>query len=55
MSCGYDLTAASARSSFPKSFFYGTYKIRFNFSDKLNNTHGCTNFIVEIKRPWEIE
>ncbi|CAH1737305.1 unnamed protein product [Aphis gossypii] len=54
-SSGYDLTAATVNSSFPKTFFYGTYKVRFHFSDKLNIAHGCSNFILEIKRPWEIE
>jgi hypothetical protein len=55
VSKGYDLTNAVLRSNFPKTFFYGTYKTRFHFTDQLNNEFGCSIFVIEVKRPWEIE
>jgi len=52
---GYDLTASTVRSGFPKIFFYGTYKTRFFMTDKHSYIHGCMNLIIDVKRPWEME
>ncbi|XP_022164849.1 uncharacterized protein LOC111029908 [Myzus persicae] len=54
VSNGYDLTNAVQRSNFPKTFFYGTYKTRFYFTDDgHNNETGCATIVIEVKRPWE--
>lgn len=45
-------TALIMESNFPKTFFYGTYKIHFILS-KNGTRQGCFTLLVEIKRPWE--
>lgn len=37
----------------PKTFIYGTYKVRLSYTDKNKKIMGCFIMIVEIKRPWE--
>ncbi|XP_022174353.1 uncharacterized protein LOC111036583 [Myzus persicae] len=41
-------------SNLPKQFFYGTYKLRFQFT-KNKIVHGCVTYILEVKRPWETD
>ncbi|XP_050429610.1 uncharacterized protein LOC126838880 isoform X2 [Adelges cooleyi] len=40
-------------TNFPKTFFYGEYKMLFNFTSKVNEHLGCVIFMVDILRPWE--
>ncbi|XP_022174000.1 uncharacterized protein LOC111036313 [Myzus persicae] len=39
-------------SNLPKQFFYGTYKVRFQFT-RNKMVIGCSISVVEVKRPWE--
>lgn len=48
---GFD-TSNFLETNFPKTFFYGTYKLRFFYSDKTDN-YGCVLVLMEVKRPWE--
>ncbi|XP_022174005.1 uncharacterized protein LOC111036318 [Myzus persicae] len=50
-STGIDTDVFNA-ANFPKTFFYGTYRLRF-FCTKNNEVYGCFTVVLEIKRPWE--
>lgn len=36
-------------SNFPKTFFYGTYKMRFHFENNI--VYDCIHYVIEVKRP----
>ncbi|XP_022180916.1 uncharacterized protein LOC111041073 [Myzus persicae] len=36
----------------PRQFFYGTYKLRFQYT-KNKEIYGCSTSIIEVKRLWE--
>jgi len=39
----------------PKQIFYGTYKYNINYTEKNGDVVACYMFVVDVKRPWEIE
>ncbi|KAF0729637.1 Uncharacterized protein FWK35_00025561, partial [Aphis craccivora] len=52
---GYDVSNFPANTNLPRQIFYGTYLFRVIFEEKNGNQCGCSSFVIEIKRPWEIE
>ncbi|XP_050441498.1 uncharacterized protein LOC126846258 [Adelges cooleyi] len=50
---GLDLTLVQ-KLNIPKKFFYGTYKLYLYYTDENDTTIGCTVFVFEILRPWEV-
>ncbi|XP_050430763.1 uncharacterized protein LOC126839486 isoform X2 [Adelges cooleyi] len=49
---GFDLDKFKD-NNFPKTFFYGEYKMKFSFKNKAGEIVGCTSFQVDVIRPWE--
>eukprot|EP00102_Acyrthosiphon_pisum_P026891 XP_016664101.1 PREDICTED: uncharacterized protein LOC107885128 [Acyrthosiphon pisum] len=47
-------TADLMLTNFPKTFFYGTYRMSC-YITKNHETYGCAKIIVEVKRPWEFD
>lgn len=41
-------------TNFPRSFYYGKYKVNVTFKKK-DEIQGCVTLVIDIKRPWEIE
>ncbi|XP_022179604.1 uncharacterized protein LOC111040156 [Myzus persicae] len=52
---GYDISNYPSNTNLPKQIFYGTYKMNINYTEKSGSLVGCYIFVIEIKRPWEIE
>lgn len=42
------------QTNIPKMLFYELYKAKYIVS-KNKNIVGCVIFVIEIKRPWEID
>ncbi|XP_050435005.1 uncharacterized protein LOC126842161 [Adelges cooleyi] len=40
-------------TNFPKTFFYGEYKMAFTFTSSKGEKLGCTVLVLDILRPWE--
>ncbi|XP_015369654.1 PREDICTED: uncharacterized protein LOC107165777 [Diuraphis noxia] len=45
---GLDTSIFNKNTNFPKTFIYGTYKLRYFYSRK-NEVYGCNIYVVEIK------
>ncbi|XP_050426508.1 uncharacterized protein LOC126836878 [Adelges cooleyi] len=41
-------------NNFPKVFFYGEYKLKISITSSIGETLGCSNYYVDILRPWEV-
>ncbi|XP_060843144.1 uncharacterized protein LOC132923279 [Rhopalosiphum padi] len=52
---GYDVSNYPENTNFPKQIFYGTYKFNIIYTEKNGDRCGCFTFVIEVKRPWEIE
>ncbi|XP_022179602.1 uncharacterized protein LOC111040154 [Myzus persicae] len=50
---GYDISNYPSNTNLPKQIFYGTYKM--NYTKKSGRVVGCFIFVIEIKRPFELE
>eukprot|EP00102_Acyrthosiphon_pisum_P022430 XP_016659640.1 PREDICTED: uncharacterized protein LOC107883668 [Acyrthosiphon pisum] len=47
-------TAVFELTNFPKTFFYGTYRVT-SYYTKHKEVCGCYIAVVEVKRPWETD
>jgi len=51
---GFDTSNLEKLNYIPKTFAYGTYKIRSVLKDIQNQSYGCVIIIVQLLRPWEM-
>lgn len=42
------------KTNIPEVFFYGSYKAKYTVT-KDKKIIGCIIFVVDIKRPWELD
>ncbi|XP_050439217.1 uncharacterized protein LOC126844836 [Adelges cooleyi] len=49
---GFDLSLLE-KSYFPKKYFYGTYKLKIQYTNKEDDIVGCLILVIEFVRPWE--
>ncbi|XP_050439218.1 uncharacterized protein LOC126844837 [Adelges cooleyi] len=49
---GFDLSLLE-KSNFPKQYFYGTYKLKIQATDKKDDPDSCLFIVSEVVRPWE--
>lgn len=52
---GYSTSDIASNGNFPKTFFYGTYQFILDYLDTSGNADGCMSYVIELKRPWELE
>ncbi|CAI6344498.1 unnamed protein product [Macrosiphum euphorbiae] len=55
ISKGYDLSNYPSNTNLPRQIFYGTYKYNINYTEKNGDLVACHMFVLEVKRPWELD